>query len=160
MKVTKKDRMQTIVSLISGNKIGNQEELAALLRQKGIETTQATLSRDMKELHIIKSPTAEGTYVYRLPQPQPLFGAVSEYSSGRPGYLSLQFANNLAVIKTRPGYASSIASDIDNRVSHEIIGTLAGDDTILLILREGISREAILDALTLIIPNVKENVII
>ena len=71
------------------------------------------------------------------------------------GVMSLDFSGNLAVIKTRPGCASSVAYDIDNHSFDEILGTIAGDDTILLVLREGCTRANVIDALSLIIPNIQ-----
>lgn len=70
------------------------------------------------------------------------------------GFVSIEFSCNIAVIKTRPGYASSLAYDIDMHNFYEIIGTIAGDDTIMLVIRENISRTDVLDALSTIIPNI------
>ena len=70
------------------------------------------------------------------------------------GFLSIEFSANIAVIKTRPGYASSLAYDIDSSNFHEIIGTIAGDDTIMLVLREGCSRTSVKHALEHVIPNI------
>ena len=71
------------------------------------------------------------------------------------GFISIEFSANLAVIKTRPGYASSLAYDIDNRNFDEILGTIAGDDTIMLFIREGCTRAGVKNALSLIIPNIQ-----
>ena len=71
------------------------------------------------------------------------------------GFVSIKFSGNLAVIKTRPGYASSLAYDIDNRDFHEILGTIAGDDTILLVIREGIEQREVVRALSSIIPYIR-----
>ena len=71
------------------------------------------------------------------------------------GFISIEFSANLAVIKTRPGYASSLAYDIDNRNFDEILGTIAGDDTIMLVIREGCTRAGVKNALSLIIPNIQ-----
>ena len=70
------------------------------------------------------------------------------------GFVSIEFSDNIAVIKTRPGYASSLAYDIDNNHFHEIIGTIAGDDTIMLVVREGCTRTSVKQALAHIIPNI------
>ena len=70
------------------------------------------------------------------------------------GIRGIEFSNNLAVIRTRPGYASSVAYDIDNHNFDEILGTIAGDDTILLVLREGCPRTSVLNSLSLILPNI------
>ena len=71
------------------------------------------------------------------------------------GFISLEFSRNLAVVRTRPGYASSIAYDIDVNSPHEILGTIAGDDTILIIPREEYSREQVIEALSYFIPNIR-----
>jgi transcriptional regulator of arginine metabolism len=70
------------------------------------------------------------------------------------GFISIEFSGNIAVIRTRPGYASSLAYDIDNREFDEILGTIAGDDTIMLVMREGCTRTDLKSALSLIIPNI------
>lgn len=70
------------------------------------------------------------------------------------GFVSIEFSENIAVIKTRPGYASRLAYDIDDNDFHEIIGTIAGDDTIMLVIREGCSRTIVRQALAQIIPNI------
>ena len=92
---------------------------------------------------IVKVHDESGNYVYRLPD-YPTFTQPAKPVSGHP---NIEFSGNLAVIKTRPGYAMGIASDIDTHASHEILGTIAGDDTILIIPREGISRDKIVKAL-------------
>ena len=71
------------------------------------------------------------------------------------GFVSLQFSGNLAIIRTRPGYASSMAYDIDNRECDDILGTIAGDDTIMMVIREGIPHRRIQDFLSEIIPHIK-----
>ena len=86
-----------------------------------------------------------GNYVYRLPIYRSKESALSSVKSGK---FNIEFSGNLAVIKTRPGYAMGIASDIDTNAPQEILGTIAGDDTILIIPREGFSRESVLDALS------------
>lgn len=71
------------------------------------------------------------------------------------GFISLQFSGNIAVIRTRPGYASSMAYDIDNHEFEEILGTIAGDDTIMLVLREGVAPRQLRHALSFVIPNIE-----
>ena len=72
-----------------------------------------------------------------------------------PGFVSVNFSGNMCVIKTRPGYASSIAYDIDNSTIPEILGTIAGDDTIFIVIREGASKSGLLQALGLAVPQIK-----
>ena len=140
---SKKERLETICRIIQTKKSGNQEELLKELGNSGFRITQATLSRDIKQLKIVKVHDESGNYVYRLPD-YPTFTQPAKPVSGHP---NIEFSGNLAVIKTRPGYAMGIASDIDTHASHEILGTIAGDDTILIIPREGISRDKIVKAL-------------
>lgn len=123
--------------------------LLNILKDKGFELTQATLSRDIKELKIIKVPTSKGTYTYQLSD-----GVAQEEPSPMTsfGFLSIEFSGHLAVMKTRPGYAMAIASEIDKKASEYILGTVAGDDTILLIPRENISKEEVVRSLSAFIP--------
>ena len=93
---------------------------------------------------VIKVHDGDGNYVYRLPDYSALMQPVKEQTQYHP---NIEFSGNLAVVKTRPGYAMGIASDIDTHAPCEILGTIAGDDTILIIPREGISRDKIVKAL-------------
>ena len=141
----KADRLDAIKMIISSKEISSQEELIQALGQEGFVLTQATLSRDLKQLKVAKTPLPNGTYKYVLPPvnqpPFPEAGTVNHFASG--AVLSIDFSGQLAVIKTKPGYASAIAWDIDNEPNHNVLGTLAGDDTILLVMREGVPRNVI-----------------
>ena len=138
----KEQRLQAIRDIISVGTIRSQEELLRALSAKGYKITQATLSRDMKRLKIIKKHDVNNLYLYILP------GADTKIPSPEGTELKIEFSGALAVIKTRPGYAMGIASDIDRNGLNEIVGTIAGDDTILVIPREGYSREQVTSALT------------
>ncbi|NBC82513.1 MAG: ArgR family transcriptional regulator [Bacteroidetes bacterium] len=151
------ERLLAIKEIISGNKIASQEELLHLLERRGLNFTQATLSRDLKFLKVNKIADAQKGYIYKLPdsigeQNRPI--ANGAYSA--QGFLSLQFSNKLGVIKTLPGYASSIASIIDRASPFEIIGSIAGDDTILIIPHDNVTEQDVRNALVLIIPELKE----
>ncbi|MDF9830465.1 ArgR family transcriptional regulator [Parabacteroides sp. PF5-6] len=139
----KKERLETIRQIIQKETIGNQEELLNRLNEKGFSTTQATLSRDIKQLNIVKIADREGNYVYRLPD----YTAFMQPQGEQANHPKIEFSGNLAVVKTRPGYAMGIAWDIDQHGPKEILATIAGDDTILIIPREGISRSEIIKAL-------------
>lgn len=102
-------------------------------------------SRDIKQLKVAKVHDANGDYVYCLPDYSALIQPKKTQTQHHP---NIEFSGNLAVVKTRPGYAMGIASDIDTHAPHEILGTIAGDDTILIIPREGISRDRIVKALS------------
>lgn len=127
--------------------------LLKLLMDKGFELTQATLSRDIKELKIVKVPTAKGNYVYQFSESMHTLEEEMPLSSF--GFVDIEFSGQLAVIKTRPGYAMAIAGEIDRRATRYILGTVAGDDTILLIPRENISREEVIASLSEFIPNIE-----
>ena len=139
----KEQRLAAIRRILEGEVISNQEELLRYLVTAGFSCTQATLSRDIRQLKVVKLQDEAGNYAYRLPgHTGSLSAASEELLSSR-----IEFSGNLAVMKTRPGYAMGIASDIDTTASNEILGTIAGDDTILIIPREGVSRERVLKVL-------------
>lgn len=154
--MNKKNRHQIIIDLILSNHINSQEVLLNLLNDNGCEVTQATLSRDMKELKIIKTLDDEGEYIYQLADSNKNSEKANATNLSTYGFVSVEFSGNLAVIKTRPGYAMAIAGEIDDKASQTIIGTVAGDDTILLIPKENISRQAVVSSLAQFIPNIKE----
>lgn len=140
---TKKERLEAICRIIDTKAIGNQEELLKELENSGFSVTQATLSRDMRQLKVAKVHDGNGEYAYRLPEDNTDKQPVSKTAKNP----QIEFSGNLAVVKTRPGYAMGIASDIDSHAPHEILATIAGDDTILIIPREGVSREKVITAL-------------
>jgi len=151
----KRSRLQVITEILRSSVVGSQEELLAILADRNLNVTQATLSRDLKVLKVSKTPLANGTYKYILPQVTKTVsptGNLSTFTS-HGAVISIEFSGHLAVMKTKPGYASAIAWDIDNKGASEILGTIAGDDTILVIPREGVSREAILQLMDLTFSN-------
>lgn len=157
----KVDRLQAIKEIIISCRISSQEDLLKHLTERGFDLTQATLSRDLKQLQIAKVAGKDGGYLYVMPETAGIGRLVNaktypHYTVPVSGFLSIEFSGQLAVIKTRPGYASGIASDIDAHSAEEILGTIAGDDTILLILREGITRSQVLETLKTIIPSIDE----
>ena len=155
----KSSRLDSIKIIISTKEIGSQEELLKELTLEGYNLTQATLSRDLKQLKVAKAASISGKYTYVLPN-NTLHKRISEPHpiANMPisnGFISLRFSGNVAVIRTRPGYASSIAYDIDNGHIEEILGTIAGDDTIMMILNEGVTRTEVVKSLRRIIPNIQ-----
>lgn len=157
----KATRLDAIKLIISNKEISSQEDLLNELLKEGFQLTQATLSRDLKQLKVAKAATMNGKYIYVLPNDIMYKRISSEQTATEmmrsSGFISLQFSGNIAVIRTRPGYASSIAYDIDSREYNEIIGTIAGDDTIMLVLREGVSKSTIRTMLSFIIPNINSD---
>ena len=156
MKV-KKSRLETLRMIISSRELGNQEELLAALQQEGFKLTQATLSRDLKQLKVAKAATMNGNYVYVLPNAT-MYKRVSSPAQIKemmqvPGFISIQFSGNMAVIRTKPGYASSIAYNIDNSEIPYILGTIAGDDTIFRVIQENSDEHDVVTALKKVVPN-------
>lgn len=149
-------RQLEIRKIILKGKVHSQEELLAALKRKGYDMTQATLSRDLKFLQVAKVPHPTRGYIYEIPEN----GSNKNKKQLRENYLAdgfsgLQFSGNLAVMKTLPGYASSIAAVVDSAQQWEILGTIAGDDTILLIQREGTTKNDLINALVSIMPKLK-----
>ena len=153
---SKKDRLETLRLIISSQEMGNQEELLAALRKEGYVVTQATLSRDLKQLKVAKADTMRGNYIYVLPNVT-MYKRVSTPAQVKemmqvPGFLSIHFSGNMGVIKTRPGYASSIAYNIDASHISCILGTIAGDDTIFIVVAEGTQQKDVVSALAAVVP--------
>ena len=158
MKV-KNDRLEALRMIISSQELGSQDELLNALKKEGFQLTQATLSRDLKQLKVAKAASMRGNYVYVLPN-ETMYKRVSTPNSIRemmrvPGFISINFSGNMGIIKTRPGYASSIAWNIDNSDVPEILGTIAGDDTIFIVIKEGVKHKDVVEALSDVVPNMK-----
>ena len=141
--------------IISSRQLGSQEELLNALQEEGFQLTQATLSRDLKQLKVAKASTMRGNYVYVLPN-DTMYKRVSTPGNIRSmmnesGLLSIKFSGNMGVIKTRPGYASAIAWNIDSSDLPQILGSIAGDDTIFVVIKEGYGHEEVGKALAEVI---------
>lgn len=154
----RKDRIDVMVDIISNECIGSQEELAGRLAEQGYKVTQATLSRDLKMLKTTKVPTDRGTYMYVLPDSNTLKDkllskGMSHMSPNfQSGFVSITLSGNMAVIKTRNGYAAGLAYDIDMSRSPEILGTIPGSDTIFAVLREDVSHEEAIEVFRKFLP--------
>lgn len=132
--MSKRDRHAEILDVLRGHRVASQEALREILHERGIEVTQATLSRDMRELRLVKVPSADGTGHYSLPE---------EWESTPPLeallptlFHSVDGVDHMLVIHTMKGGAQTVAAAIDWEEWPEVLGTLAGDDTILIILRD------------------------
>ncbi len=154
----KVERQLEIRKIILNDTIQSQEELLMRLKENGFELTQATLSRDLKVLQVAKIPHPTKGYIYAIPgaEKTDVSSERSRVNFLADGFKDIQFSGNLAVVKTLPGYANSIAAVIDKAEPWEIIGTVAGDDTILLIQREGIAKTDLINALINVMPNLRE----
>ncbi len=129
-------RQGQILKLIRTKKVHTQEELANALRETGIPATQVTLSRDIKELGLAKTPNG-----YRQLEPEPAGPSLAMLAADF--LLDIRQAQNLLVLKTAPGHANSVAVALDHENWSEIVGTVAGDDTILVILPDNPTADAI-----------------
>ena len=142
----KQERHRIIKEVVGNGKVASQEDLAALLESRGIEVAQATLSRDIRDLGITKLHDGTG-YFYSLPGASPSrvipFGTIGSSVS----IISLEFAGQLAVLKTMPGHANMVAAIIDASSLPGVAGTIAGDDTIMLVIQDGVSRDSMVKTL-------------
>ncbi|MBQ3791770.1 MAG: arginine repressor [Clostridia bacterium] len=132
MKVNRQTRIKEI---ITEKPIETQEELLALLIAEGYPATQSTVSRDIRELKIVKNLTHDGKYRYSLPKVDSQKGEHIYSSALTTSVISAESAQNLVVIKTFPGMASSVALAIDNLRDYYILGCVAGDDTVMVVAR-------------------------
>ena len=146
----KNNRLEALRMIISSRELGSQEELLNALQEEGFKLTQATLSRDLKQMKVAKAATLRGNYVYVLPN-DTMYKRVSTPGNIREmtesGFVSINFSGNMGVIKTRPGYASAIAWNIDSSDIPQILGSIAGDDTIFIVIREGVSHSEVVKSL-------------
>jgi transcriptional regulator of arginine metabolism len=159
MAKSRTERLAAIKELIQHRQISQQEELVRLLLQRGFDSTQATISRDLKFLQITKTTLGNGSFSYILPQRTRLSRMTSTTKATEIpellenenrwilGVQSIERSQSLVVIRTKPGYAGSIATDIDAHALPEVMGTIAGDDTILVIPRLAFSPEKVVIAL-------------
>ena len=152
-------RIQMIRKIISEEVISSQDDLQNRLLELDCDVTQATLSRDLKSLQVMKVSDAKNGYIYRLAGnntvSQTTAAEASRLDFIADGVLGIEFSSNLGVIKTLPGYANSVAIMIDKANPFELLGTVAGDDTILLIMREGVGRNDLIQALKNIMPKLE-----
>lgn len=164
MAKTKAERLLAIREVVTEQIVSSQEQLMNELANRGYSLTQATLSRDIKELQIAKVSTGKGKYQYRISpnsvykqniQPIQIVGT----DVSRSWTVSLEFSGQVAVLKTRPGYASVVADIVDKSQNDGIMGTLAGDDTVLMILRANADQKTVVRALSLWLPDIENRII-
>lgn len=152
------NRLDLLRVILSSREMCSQEDILQELLRNGVEVTQATLSRDLRTLKASKMLNSKG-YRYVLPETTGYRrtidpDAVPEYLRNT-GFLTISFSKNIAMLHTRPGYAAGLASDIDSHELQSVAGTIAGDDTILVVIAEDVSRQEFVDELASIIPAVK-----
>lgn len=130
----KNRRQRRILEIVSNETIGTQKELAERLQQEGFETTLATISRDIKELLLVKVNIGGDRYKYVIAQETPVTDAKLRMVL-REFILSYDYSENLLILNTAPGNANTVASAIDRARWPQVIGTLAGDDTVMLVIK-------------------------
>lgn len=141
------ERQGAILRLVQERELSTQTELAEALREHGIETVQATVSRDVAQLGLVKVRNAQGRLVYALPGSEDLDRLSQLASALRRSATGLVAAANLVVIHTPPGNANVLASAIDRAALPDVAGTIAGDDTIFVAPRDGVSAAELAEQL-------------
>ncbi|MDD4716284.1 MAG: arginine repressor [Oscillospiraceae bacterium] len=132
----KKERQAAILNIISGRAVETQQDLQDALEELGYFCTQATISRDIKELHLVKAPTGHGNYRYAPTGGRGLINSENRLRTiFRESVTSFDYAQNIVVMKTMPGLAPAACANLDQMELADIVGTIAGDDTALLIMR-------------------------
>ena len=139
----KSKRQAKIIEIISNTNVETQEQLLQLLQDAGFSSTQATISRDIKELRIVKELTSYGTYHYTTSVKEvPSTFSARLNTIFRESVTSFDYAQNIIVIHTLPGLASAAASALDAMHMSVVLGTLAGDDTVMVVMRDTNSAAA------------------
>ena len=138
----KNDRQAMILEIISQENIETQEQLLGRLCQRGIRCTQATISRDIKQMHLIKEPMGQGMYRYAVSGNRSKVNFAEKLRTiFRESINSVDSAQNIVVIKTMPGLASAACAAMDSMDFSVVVGSLAGDDTAFIVMRDTASAE-------------------
>ena len=133
----KNNRQAMILEIISQENIETQEQLLSRLQERGINSTQATISRDIKQMHLIKQPAGQGVYKYAVSDNRNRLNFAEKLRTiFRESITSIDYAQNIVVIKTMPGLASAACSALDNMDLTYMVGSLAGDDTAFLLMKD------------------------
>lgn len=142
----KTNRHRKIVDIIQRKPVETQEELAEELKREGFNVTQATISRDIKELRLVKIATGNNLYRYAVPDEKLISGnQVKNRRIFTDSVTRMDFSENIIIVKTSPGAAQAVAAVIDNEGLKEIIGSVAGDDTVLVVVKPITAVQTILD---------------
>lgn len=138
----KNDRQAMILEIIAQENIETQEQLLNRLQDRGVHCTQATISRDIKQLHLIKEPVGQGMYKYAVSGNRTKLNVAAKLRTiFRECIVSIDYAQNIVVVKTMPGLANGACSALDHMEMSDIVGSLAGDDTALLVMRNAEAAE-------------------
>ena len=139
----KNDRQAMILEIIAQENIETQEQLQSRLLERGVRCTQATISRDIKQMHLIKEPIGQGVYKYAVSSNRTKLNFAEKLRTiFRESITSIASAQNIVVLKTMPGLASAACSALDNMEISYMVGSLAGDDTAFLVMRDTESAES------------------
>lgn len=133
----KTDRQSMILEIIEKEDVDTQEQLQQRLQEQGVRCTQATISRDIKQLHLIKEPVGHGQYRYTVSSQRNRLNVADKLRTiFRESIISVDFAQNIVVVKTMAGLANAAAAALDGMNVPYMVGTLAGDDTAFLLMRD------------------------
>lgn len=133
----KNDRQSMILEIISQENIETQEQLLERLQSRGISSTQATISRDIKQMHLIKEPMGQGVYKYAVSGNRTKLNFAEKLRTiFRESITSIESAQNIVVVKTMPGLASAACAALDDMDINFMLGSLAGDDTAFLVMKD------------------------
>ncbi len=141
----KKSRHSKIVELIESYDIETQDELAERLRDAGFQVTQATVSRDIRELKLSKIPTGDGNQKYVVLKQDDRYMGDKYIRVLKDGFVSMDMAQNILVMKTVSGMAMAVAAAVDTMKLKEIVGSIAGDDTIMIAVRTVEDTKTVMD---------------
>ncbi len=149
----KKDRQAELIQIICEQNVETQEQLQELLKTRGIQVTQATISRDVKDLHLIKEQAEDGSYRYAVPADQrEIHNQEGKLRNiFREGVIHFDVAQNIVVIKTMPGLASAAGAALDGMKINGFLGSLAGDDTVAMIMRTNQDAETFLEEIKVLL---------
>ena len=139
----KNDRQKKILEIIERENVETQEQLQQRLQERGVICTQATISRDIKQLHLVKEPVGQGKYRYTVSSQRSRLNVADKLRSiFRESIVSIESAQNIVVIKTMSGLANGAAAAVDSMNVPYMVGSLAGDDTAFLVMRDAESAKS------------------
>ncbi|MFA4839935.1 MAG: ArgR family transcriptional regulator [Candidatus Neomarinimicrobiota bacterium] len=153
----RENRVSVIRKILETEQIANQNNLKKRLEKEGFEITQATLSRDLAAMKVMRVPNADKRYIYTLPS-RSAVSQTADDNSPLNACKSIAFSQNLAVLKCLPSFAPSVAMLVDGLKMEAVVGTIAGDDTVLIVLRENWTHERFLDALFSRLPELRDRI--
>lgn len=147
-------RQKAILRILNKSKVSNQEELQSILGEEGIVATQATISRDLKQLKVVKVHE-DGRYFFSRSHVPDASGTSPAFRKSSSGVVNIVFSGQFCVIHTNPGYASMVGSVVDANLGGGILGTIAGDDTLLVILEEDYDIEEVKAVFAALFPDIR-----